>query len=163
MHGHETPGTAIPEAAPDALRPPPGNPRFPAVDGLRALAALMVLVGHTSFLSGFNGRGQVGAVLSRFDLGVALFFIISGFLLYRPFVSARMDGRSAPGVLRYGRRRLLRIVPAYWLALTVLAIWPGLGGDVFGHVPVYYLFLQNLRIEWLQGGITTAWSLCVEM
>jgi peptidoglycan/LPS O-acetylase OafA/YrhL len=163
MHGPETPGTADPAAAPDALRPPPGNPRFPAVDGLRALAALMVLVGHTSFLSGVNGRGQLGAVLSRFDLGVALFFIISGFLLYRPFVSARMDGRPAPGVLRYGRRRLLRIVPAYWLALTVLAIWPGLGGDVFGHVPVYYLFLQNLQIDWIQGGITTAWSLCVEM
>jgi peptidoglycan/LPS O-acetylase OafA/YrhL len=163
MHGPETPGTASPTAAPDALRPPPGNPRFPAVDGLRALAAIMVLVGHTSFLSGVNGRGHIGAVLSRFDLGVALFFIISGFLLYRPFVSARMDGRAAPGVLRYGRRRLLRIVPAYWLALTVLAIWPGLGGDVFGHVPVYYLFLQNLQIGWLQGGITTAWSLCVEM
>jgi peptidoglycan/LPS O-acetylase OafA/YrhL len=163
MHGPETPGTANPAAVPDALRPPPGNPRFPAVDGLRALAAIMVLVGHTSFLSGVNGRGHIGAVLSRFDLGVALFFIISGFLLYRPFVSARMDGRAAPGVLRYGRRRLLRIVPAYWLALTVLAIWPGLGGDVFGHVPVYYLFLQNLQIGWLQGGITTAWSLCVEM
>ena len=163
MHSAETPGTADPAATPDALRPPPGNPRFPAVDGLRALAALMVLVGHTSFLSGFNSHGAVGAVFSRFDMGVALFFIISGFLLYRPFVAARLDGRPAPGVLRYGRRRLLRIVPAYWLALTVLAIWPGLSGDVFGHIPVYYLFLQNLRIEWLQGGLTTVWSLCVEM
>jgi peptidoglycan/LPS O-acetylase OafA/YrhL len=163
MHGPETPGTANPAAAPDALRPPPGNPRFPAVDGLRALAATMVLVGHTSFLSGFNGHGRIGAVVSRFDLGVALFFIISGFLLYRPFVAARVDGRPPPRVLRYGRRRLLRIVPAYWLALTVLAIWPGLRGDVFGHVPVYYLFLQNLRVEWIQGGITTVWSLCVEM
>jgi peptidoglycan/LPS O-acetylase OafA/YrhL len=163
MHGPETPGTANAAEAPDALRPPPGNPRFPAVDGLRALAAIMVLVGHTSFLAGVNGRGEVGQVLSRFDLGVALFFIISGFLLYRPFVAARMDGKPGPGVLRYGRRRLLRIVPAYWLALTVLAIWPGLGGDVFGHAPVYYLFLQDLRIEWIQGGITTVWSLCVEM
>jgi peptidoglycan/LPS O-acetylase OafA/YrhL len=163
MHGPETPGTADPAAAPDALRPPPGNPRFPAVDGLRAVAAIMVLVGHTSFLSGFNAHGTVGAIISRFDLGVALFFIISGFLLYRPFVAARLEARAAPRALRYGRRRLLRIVPAYWLALTVLAIWPGLGGDVFGHVPAYYLFLQNLQIDWLQGGLTTVWSLCVEM
>ncbi|HET6506173.1 MAG TPA: acyltransferase [Baekduia sp.] len=163
MHGHETPGTAIPEEAPEALRPPPGNPRFPLVDGLRAVAALMVLIGHTSFISGFNGHGQLGRVISRFDMGVALFFIISGFLLYRPFVSARLDGRPAPGVLRYGRRRLLRIVPAYWLALTVLAIWPGLRGDVFGHVPVYYGFLQNLKVAWIGGGINTVWSLACEM
>jgi peptidoglycan/LPS O-acetylase OafA/YrhL len=163
MHGHETPGTADPAAAPDALRPPPGNPRFPLVDGLRALAATMVLVGHTSFLSGFNGHGQLGQVISRFDMGVALFFIISGFLLYRPFVSARLDGRPAPGVLRYARRRALRIIPAYWLALTVLAIWPGLRGDVFGHIPVYYGFLQNLRVEWISGGIATVWSLADEM
>jgi peptidoglycan/LPS O-acetylase OafA/YrhL len=163
MHGHETPGTAIPEEAPDALRPPPGNPRFPLVDGLRALAALMVLVGHTSYLSGFNGHGQIGQVVSRFDMGVALFFIISGFLLYRPFVAARLEGRPAPGVLRYARRRALRIVPAYWLALTVLAIWPGLRGDVFGHIPVYYGFLQNLQVAWISGGINTVWSLCDEM
>jgi peptidoglycan/LPS O-acetylase OafA/YrhL len=163
MHGPETPGTANAAATPDALRPPPGNPRFPAVDGLRALAALMVLAGHTSFLSGVNGHGHIGAVLSRFDLGVALFFIISGFLLYRPFVAARLEARRPPRVLRYGRRRLLRIVPAYWLALTVLAIWPGLHGDVFGHPFVYYLFLQDLQIGWIQGGITATWSLCVEM
>jgi peptidoglycan/LPS O-acetylase OafA/YrhL len=163
MHGHESPGTAVPDQAPDALRPPPGNPRFPLVDGLRAVAALMVLVGHTSFLSGFNGHGQIGQVVSRFDMGVALFFIISGFLLYRPFVSARLDGRPAPAVLRYARRRALRIIPAYWLALTVLAIWPGLRGDVFGHVGVYYGFLQNMRVEWIQGGINTVWSLCDEL
>jgi peptidoglycan/LPS O-acetylase OafA/YrhL len=163
MHGHETPGTAIPEEAPDALRPPPGNPRFPLVDGLRAVAALMVLVGHTSFISGFNGHGQLGLVVSRFDLGVSLFFIISGFLLYRPFVAARLDGRPAPGVLRYGRRRLLRIVPAYWLALTVLAIWPGLRGDVWSNFYVYYGFLQNLKVEWIGGGINTVWSLACEM
>jgi peptidoglycan/LPS O-acetylase OafA/YrhL len=150
-------------SAPDALAPPPGNPRFPMVDGLRAFAALTVLVGHTSFLSGFNGHGELGAIASRLDLGVAVFFVISGFLLYRPFVAARYEARPAPRVSRYARRRVLRIVPAYWLALTVLAIWPGLRGDVFGHWPVYYFFLQDLRIEWISGGITAAWSLAVEV
>src|SRR3954452_21423955 len=145
-------------SAPDALAPPPGNPRFPMVDGLRAFAALTVLVGHTSFLSGFNGHGEIGAIASRLDLGVAVFFVISGFLLYRPFVAARYEARPAPRVSRYARRRVLRIVPAYWLALTVLTIWPGLRGDVFGHWPVYYFFLQDLRIEWISGGITAAWS-----
>ena len=159
----ERPGTPVPEAAPDALRPPPGNPRFPLVDGLRAVAALTVLVGHTSFMSGFNGNGVFGPIVSRFDVGVALFFVISGFLLYRPFVAARFTCRPAPRVLRYARRRLLRIVPAYWLALTALAVWPGLRGDVFGHWNIYYFFLQDLQIRYIQGGITATWSLCVEV
>jgi peptidoglycan/LPS O-acetylase OafA/YrhL len=163
MPVEERPGTPIPEAAPDALRPPPGNPRFPLVDGLRALAALTVLVGHTSYLSGFNGHPVLGPVFSRFDVGVALFFVISGFLLYRPFVAARLEGRDAPRVLRYARRRVVRIVPAYWLALTVLAIWPGLRGDVFGHWYIYYFFLQNTSLQYLGGGIAPAWSLCVEV
>jgi len=159
----ERPGTPVPEAAPDALRPPPGNPRFPLVDGLRAVAALTVLVGHTSFMSGFNGNSVFGPVVSRFDLGVALFFVISGFLLYRPFVAARLERRPAPRVLRYARRRVLRIVPAYWLALTCLAIWPCLRGDIFGHWYIYYFFLQNLSLQYIQGGITATWSLCVEV
>jgi peptidoglycan/LPS O-acetylase OafA/YrhL len=157
------PGAATPEATPDALRPPPGNPRFPLVDGLRAVAALSVLVTHTAFLSGFNGRGLPGQITSRLDIGVSLFFVISGFLLYRPFVAARFEGRPAPRVALYFRRRALRIVPAYWLALTVLAIWPGLA-FVHGHLWwVYYGFLQDLRVTWIQGGLKTAWSLAVEV
>lgn len=160
---HTHPGAVSPEATPDALRPPPGNPRFPLVDGLRAVAALSVLVTHTAFISGFNGHGLPGAITSRLDIGVALFFVISGFLLYRPFVAARYEARPAPRVGLYFRRRFVRIVPAYWLALTVLAIWPGLA-LVHGHLWwVYYGFLQDLRVEWIQGGLKTAWSLAVEV
>lgn len=160
---HEHPGAVAPEETPDALRPPPGNPRFPLVDGLRAVAALSVLVTHTAFISGFNGHGLAGQITSRLDIGVALFFVISGFLLYRPFVAARFEDRAAPRVGLYFRRRALRIIPAYWLALTILGIWPGLllvHGD---HWWVYYGFLQDLRVPWIQGGLKTAWSLCVEV
>ena len=56
-------------------------------------------------------------------MGVAIFFVISGFLLYRPFLAA---SRGGPAAIRgYLRRRVLRIVPAYWVALTVLAARPG--------------------------------------
>jgi peptidoglycan/LPS O-acetylase OafA/YrhL len=160
---HLHPGAVAPEATPDALRPPPGNPRFPLVDGLRAVAALSVVVTHTAFISGFNGHGLPGEITARLDIGVALFFVISGFLLYRPFVSARMEGRPGPRVPLYFRRRAIRIIPAYWLALTVLAIWPGLP---FVHGPdwwAYYGFLQDFRVIWIQGGLKTAWSLCVEV
>jgi peptidoglycan/LPS O-acetylase OafA/YrhL len=92
---------------------------FPAFDGFRALAAITVLITHVAFLSGFNGRSRLGAFTARMDVGVAVFFMISGFLLYRPFVAARLANRSRPGALPYFWRRALRIFPAYWVALTI--------------------------------------------
>jgi peptidoglycan/LPS O-acetylase OafA/YrhL len=146
-----------------AVAPPPGNPRFAPVDGLRAVAACAVVITHTAFLSGFNGHGFPGQITARLDVGVALFFVISGFLLYRPFVAARLHGRAAPTIRRYARRRIIRIVPAYWLALTVLAIWPGLPLVFSDHWWVYYGFMQNLHTTWAIGGIGAVWSLCVEV
>jgi peptidoglycan/LPS O-acetylase OafA/YrhL len=145
------------------VAPPPGNPRFPLVDSVRAIAALSVLVTHTAFLSGANQYGSYGRYTARLDVGVAIFFVISGFLLYRPFVSARIDGRRGPRVRDYARRRVLRIYPAYWLALTVLAIYPGLAGVWSDHWAVYYLLLQNYFGTWITGGIGATWSLCVEV
>ena len=60
----------------------------------------------------------------RLDVGVTVFFLISGFLLYRPFVRARLRGEAgARAWPRTAWRRFLRIVPAYWVALTVVALW----------------------------------------
>jgi peptidoglycan/LPS O-acetylase OafA/YrhL len=145
------------------VAPPPGNPRFPLFDSLRAIAALSVLVTHTALLSGANELAWYGRYTARLDSGVAIFFVISGFLLYRPFVAARIDGRNAPRIRDFARRRVLRIVPAYWLALTVLAIYPGLAGMWSGHSWAYYAFLQVYRGDWTLGGIGPAWTLCVEI
>jgi peptidoglycan/LPS O-acetylase OafA/YrhL len=97
----------------------PERVRFPAFDGFRALAAISVLVTHVAFLSGFNTRSPFGALTARMDVGVAVFFMISGFLLYRPFVAARLAGDDGPRTIAYFWRRGLRIFPAYWVALTV--------------------------------------------
>lgn len=154
-----TPEPVVPAAAPAAVAPPPGHPRFPLVDSLRAIAALGVLLYHVSFVS----NTAIGGLLSHGDAGVALFFSISGFLLYRPFVSARLNGARRPTVRAYMRRRLLRIIPAYWLALTVLAIHPGLSGVFTSHFWVYYGFLQNYNPFFTFGGIPPAWTLCIEI
>src|SRR5436190_22125275 len=90
------------------VAPPPGNPRFPLVDSLRAIAALAVLVTHTAFLSGANEFSSYGRYTARLDVGVTVFFVITGFLLYRPFVRARIDGGRGPRVRDYARRRVLR-------------------------------------------------------
>ena len=144
------------------VAPPPGNPRFPLIDGLRAIAVLSVLVTHTALLSGANELAWYGKYTARLDVGVTIFFLISGFLLYRPFVAAHLQGRAGPRVRDYARRRVLRIVPAYWLALTVLAIYPGLVQMWTGHSWVFYLFLQDYKSDWTFGGLQPAWSLAVE-
>src|SRR5437016_2614913 len=102
------------ERAPN-LAPPPDNPRFPLFDGLRAVAALSVFAGHTvTGTYAYADHHDLFLLAAKLaDQGVAIFFVISGFLLYRPFVTARADGRR----LRlggYAARRLARIVPAYW-------------------------------------------------
>ncbi len=149
-------------AAPDAVAPPPGNPRFPLFDGVRAFAAGTVLVGHVGAITAFNVINPLGAYTARLNMGVAFFFVISGFLLYRPFLAARFAGRPVPRIRDYARRRVLRIVPAYWLALTVLAATVGLCGAFSRDWWIYYGLLQNNSQATVLCGIGAAWSLCIE-
>jgi peptidoglycan/LPS O-acetylase OafA/YrhL len=140
-----------------AVAPPPGNPRFPLFDSLRGLAVLAVVTFHVSLVTGALERDYYGDVASVAGaMAPPVFFAISGFLLYRPWIVRR------PGVRRYARGRVLRILPAYWLALTVLAIFPGIVGAFSGDWWRYYFFLQSYSPETLSRGIPVAWTLCVE-
>jgi peptidoglycan/LPS O-acetylase OafA/YrhL len=142
----------------------PRTPRFPLLDSVRAIAALSVLVFHASFWSNITLTGSWAApFLSRLDVGVAIFFVLSGFLLYRPFVRSHLNGTPAPRAVAYGWRRALRILPAYWLALTVIAIViPKPDTFEAGHAVVYYGFGQ-IYGDLVFGGISQAWTLCVEV
>jgi peptidoglycan/LPS O-acetylase OafA/YrhL len=137
--------------------------RFPLFDSLRAIAALSIFGTHAYFVLTANGSGVLRQYATRLDVGVFIFFAISGFLLYRPFVRARLGEDDAPAVAAYGWRRLLRIGPAYWVALTVVAIWLQMGSVAEpGNAPWLYLFGQSYRPETAIGGLPQAWSLCVE-
>jgi peptidoglycan/LPS O-acetylase OafA/YrhL len=146
-----------------AVQPPPGNPRFELVDALRALAVVLVVFCHASQMSGAALHASWGWLGTYSYFGVILFFAISGFLLYRPFALAHSGGHRAPRAGVYARRRLLRILPAYWLALTILSIWPGVEGAFTDHWWVYYGFAQVYSVHTLTNGLAVAWSLCVEM
>jgi peptidoglycan/LPS O-acetylase OafA/YrhL len=139
-------------------------PRFPLLDSVRAIAALSVVVFHAAFWSRITETGSAAApFLSRLDVGVTVFFVLSGFLLYRPFVRARLLGGPHPGAAAYAWRRALRIVPAYWVALTIIAFWLGKRYVVEpGNVLEYYGFAQ-VYSDLTLGGITQAWTLCVEV
>jgi peptidoglycan/LPS O-acetylase OafA/YrhL len=124
---------------------------------------LCVLLTHTSFLSGSNEGTWYGPYTTRLNVGVTIFFLISGFLIYRPFVNSRMNGAPATPLARFLERRFLRIFPAYWLALTVLAIAPGLPDVHTGRWWVYYGLFQAYDPAWYDKGIGTAWSLSTEV
>jgi peptidoglycan/LPS O-acetylase OafA/YrhL len=120
---------------------------------------------HTSFVSGFTTRSRWGIYTARLEIGVSVFFLISGFLLYRPFVVANLAGRPAPDLRRFWTRRLLRIVPAYWLALTITSYVMKVNGNVRGWRPtlILYGFGQIYFPGVVFRGVTQAWSLCTEM
>jgi peptidoglycan/LPS O-acetylase OafA/YrhL len=139
---------------------------FPGFDGLRAIAALTVVGVHAAFVSGFTSdHNSLGRYTSRLEIGVAVFFVISGFLLYRPFVNAHFSGQSSPPAVKFWYRRLKRIIPAYWLAF-VIGIYV-LRADSGGHGwqgPLIYLgFAQIYFPHYILHGLSQAWSLCVEM
>ena len=158
-------------SVPDAVAPPPRHPRFPLVDGVRAIAVLCVVVVHAAGSAGAVGDSIAGRLLAHLDVGVSVFFVISGFLLYRPFIAWRTDGPESPAVRDYARRRALRILPAYWLVLTVLVVVPGVTGVYGGEWVQQYGLLHWLPLgegggctaAYLDCGLAQTWSLVVEV
>jgi peptidoglycan/LPS O-acetylase OafA/YrhL len=99
--------------------PPPAPSRLPALDALRALGAAAVVGTHVGFATGATFTSAWGGMLARLDVGVAIFFVLSGFLLFRPHAYAVATGVRRPAAGRYLWRRGLRILPAYWLTVVV--------------------------------------------
>jgi peptidoglycan/LPS O-acetylase OafA/YrhL len=125
---------------------------------VRAIAALLVLLFHAV---GFWARGSgedawVRPWVGRLDVGVAVFFLLSGYLLYGMFL------RGGIRVGAYALRRAARIVPAYWVALTFAAIVLGLH-EVWRRAGLFYGFAQVYRDSTAGQGLGQAWTLCVEV
>ncbi len=138
--------------------------RFPCFDGVRALAALMVVVYHAVFFNtDFLTPG--GAFLGTLNAGVWIFFVTSGCLLYLPFAASHLD--DAPGVdpRGYAVRRLARVYPAYWLVLAFFTfIVPRV--NIYGlHGFLLHTTLTQtyVHINPFVDGLPPAWSLVVEI
>jgi peptidoglycan/LPS O-acetylase OafA/YrhL len=139
--------------------------RFASLDGYRAVAALGVLVYHVAGTARLTADGSpaAGLVGNLGNFGVAVFFLLSGFLLYRPFVAAHLEDRAGPRWLRFWRHRFLRIFPGYWLALTAFILLVGLNNPSFSTLVTLYTLTQVYRPYFGFAALTVAWTLCIEV
>ncbi len=149
--------------------------RLASLDGLRGLAALTVFLFHgwlytmpTPDASNRSSFGDYAAEELR--LGLVLFFVLSGFLLSRPWFAAALEGRSAPDLRRYVRSRIARIAPAYYAALigSITLLWalagtPGVRLPPIGELPLFLVFAQNFSASSVLKLDPPMWSLAVEV
>src|SRR3954451_21181803 len=95
---------------------------FPTLNARRAGGAIMVVLTHAAFNTGRINDGWIGAMLARFDFGVTIFFVLSGFLLSRPWFLAAARGEERPSTRHYLWKRALRILPLYWVVVVAALV-----------------------------------------
>lgn len=136
---------------------------LPAVEGMRACAAIGVVITHVAFQTG-HSSGITGRLWGRFDMAVAVFFALSGFLLWRGHAAAARGLRQAPPAGHYLRSRVVRIMPAYLVSVVViLALLPD-AGDASLTVWLANLTMTQIYVPLtLTPGLTQMWSLAVEV
>ena len=141
-----------------------GTRRFlPAVEGMRACAAMGVVLTHVAFQTG-TSSGVIGRLLHRFDLAVAVFFALSGFLLWRGHAAAARDLRHRPPTGHYLRSRLVRIMPGYLVAVVVILTLLPEANHASSTVWLANLTLTQVYVPLtLTAGLTQMWSLSVEV
>ena len=137
---------------------------FPQLDAMRAAASIAVVATHTGFWSGVYNNGLLGSAAQRLEVGVAIFFVLSGFLLGRPYVVATLTDHPHDNAQRYARKRALRILPVYWVcvvaALTLMPANRGLGIERWFQS---FLLIDLYRAQQLPQGLSQMWSLSVEV
>nr|WP_267911648.1 acyltransferase [Devosia oryziradicis] len=101
--------------------------RLLGADFLRAAACLMVLLHHLAFRMDMRNVPAAAEPLMQFlvmgSFGVSIFFVLSGFLLARPFWVALDRSEPMPSLRIYALRRAARILPGFWLALVVSLVF----------------------------------------
>jgi peptidoglycan/LPS O-acetylase OafA/YrhL len=155
------------------------------LEGLRGVAVLLVISFHyvvlregafdDPWIAGISSIEAVNRTVHHGYLGVDLFFVISGFLLALPWFVHALDGRAPPSTAAFYRRRLRRIVPAYYVQMAALfvIVLPLLHGWAYWRSDLYVyalnagahaLFLQNLTpLTSASMGVNGAlWTLAVE-
>jgi peptidoglycan/LPS O-acetylase OafA/YrhL len=146
--------------------------RVASLTGIRAVAALLVVGTHAAYTTGKYTHGYWGLVGSRMEIGVPIFFVLSGFLLFRPWVKSCATGGPPPSLSRYAWHRVRRIMPAYVITVLIAYVlyhfreagpnpghsWTGL----VRNLTLTQIYTDGYLGKYLHQGLTQMWSLAVE-
>lgn len=135
---------------------------FPALTGLRAVAAFLVLVHHFNPFSAERFGWTVHTLADELHIGVTIFFVLSGFL-----IGYRYLGEKQLRLRTYFANRFARIYPMYFLLTTAtFGAFYLLGTDTTSALLKQYAlnitFLRGLFQQYLYTGIAQGWSLTTE-
>ena len=146
--------------------------RVASLTGIRAVAALLVVGTHAAYGTGKYTHGYWGLVGARLEIGVPIFFVLSGFLLFRPWVKSAATGAPPPSLSRYAWHRVRRIMPAYVITVLIAYVlyhfrsaepnpghtWAGL----LRNLTLTQIYCNGYLGKYLHQGLTQMWSLAVE-
>lgn len=160
----------------------PRHARIIGLDGVRGLGCLAVVVGHVAIT--YSPTIHDRALLGMLGLALILFFALSGFLLFLPYVrrlTAEPDSAKMPSTRQYALHRVLRVFPGY-LAIFLIcnfvfqvayvqnpAIQPHGTDQGTGMITDPLQLLANVTLfqtyfpEYIQTGINPSWSLTLEI
>lgn len=142
--------------------------RFDGLDGYRGVAALLVVAYHawmhaSPWPTQLFGGTPLHALFRNLEAGVAVFFVLSGFLLFLPFARAAVEARERPAIREFLARRAWRILPLYYVAF--LALWllrfGGTAPELWS-LAEHLTFTHGFSREHIFWTIGPAWSLAVE-
>jgi peptidoglycan/LPS O-acetylase OafA/YrhL len=159
-------------AAQGGLEQVSGPDRVASLTGIRAVAAILVVGTHAAYTTGKYVHGYFGLICSRMEIGVPIFFVLSGFLLFRPWVKSLATNAPPPSVGIYAWHRVRRIMPAYTVTVLLAYLvyqfrmagpnpghtWIGL----FRNLTLTQIYTGDYLRSYLHQGLTQMWSLAVE-
>jgi peptidoglycan/LPS O-acetylase OafA/YrhL len=118
---------------------------IPALDGMRALAVLLVMLFHAWYNQpGMLAPGQAvdASPIWYARTGLVTFFVLSGFLLFLPYAQWSFGAAPMPSARKFYKRRILRVGPAYWVCLSLLVLTAPLTAasllDGLVHIPFIF-------------------------
>jgi peptidoglycan/LPS O-acetylase OafA/YrhL len=150
---------------------------LPELDGIRAIAVLMVICFHLNgyivekfkYSDGTMGLGQWFRLCGSGWVGVEIFFVLSGFVLFLPFAESASAGGKAVDLRRFYIRRIIRIWPPYAIAMTIAYFGVLFLGANDGRSVSFLNYLATLTYchNWLfehpSRIVVVAWTLEVEV
>lgn len=136
--------------------------RYPALHGLRVIAILSVLQVHVTIVLSHGhlfDQPKFAIRSTGIWFGMDLFFVLSGFLIGSMLLSE--DSHDWKGIRRFYARRAFRIIPLYYLILTIA--WRVGHRNIGPEIAIKeYLYLTNYHSSVFHAIVPWGWSLCVE-